>query len=212
MLPMGSRSLRHPLLILGKVRAAFTRKGVELPTAGAKPKAFGACPEKRLCARQLVLGNRNDGNRTLTASLDGEIRDGRHQMQVRVYFEDTDSGQIVYHANFLRFMERGRTNYLRLLGANQHALLQEARNDAPGFTFVVRSMTIDFLKPAVLDDVLDVVTLPQEVRGASITLLQECRRADDLLVTARVRVAFISGGKAQRIPKALRLAMEGIDK
>jgi len=84
-----------------------------------------------------------------------------------------------------------------------------AENDAPGFTFVVRSMTIDFLKPAVLDDVLDVVTLPQEVRGASITLLQECRRAEDLLVTARVRVAFISGGKAQRIPKALRLAMEG---
>jgi acyl-CoA thioester hydrolase len=118
-------------------------------------------------------------------------------------------GQIVYHANFLRFMERGRTNYLRLLGTSQHALLQEAQNDAPGFTFVVRSMTIDFLKPAVLDDVLDVVTLPQEVRGASITLLQECRRAEDLLVTARVRVAFISGGKAQRIPKALRLAMEG---
>jgi acyl-CoA thioester hydrolase len=198
------------LLIPGKVHAAFTHgRALELPTAGAKPKTFGACPEKHLCARQLVLGTANNGNRTLTASLDGEIRDGRHQMQVRVYFEDTDSGQIVYHANFLRFMERGRTNYLRLLGTNQHALLQEARNDAPGFTFVVRSMTIDFLKPAVLDDVLDVVTLPQEVRGASVTLLQECRRADDLLVTARVRVAFISGGKAQRIPKALRLAMEG---
>jgi acyl-CoA thioester hydrolase len=69
-------------------------------------------------------------------------------------------------------------------------------------------MTIDFLKPAVLDDVLDVVTFPQEVRGESITLLQECRRADKLLVTARVRVAFISGG-AQRIPKALQLAREG---
>ncbi len=69
-------------------------------------------------------------------------------------------------------------------------------------------MTIDFLKPAVLDDLLDVVTVPSEVKGASITLLQECRRGDDLLVTARVRVAFISGGKAQRIPKALRLAME----
>ena len=168
---------------------------------------FDDCSEKRVRARELVLENK--GNRTVLASLDGEIRDGRHQMQVRVYFEDTDSGQIVYHANFLRFMERGRTNYLRLLGTSQHALLQEAQNDAPGFTFVVRSMTIDFLKPAVLDDVLDVVTLPQEVRGASITLLQECRRAEDLLVTARVRVAFISGGKAQRIPKALRLAMEG---
>lgn len=144
----------------------------------------------------------------MTASLDGEIRDGRHHMQVRVYFEDTDSGQIVYHANFLRFMERGRTNYLRLLGTNQQALLNEAQNDAPGFAFVVRSMTIDFLKPAVLDDLLEVVTVPQEVRGASVALLQECRRGDDLLVTARVRVAFISGGKAQRIPKSLRFAME----
>lgn len=128
-------------------------------------------------------------------------------MQVRVYFEDTDAGQIVYHANFLRFMERGRTNYLRLLGTTQQALLKEAKNDAPAFAFVVRSMTIDFLKPAVLDDLLDVVTVPQEVRGASIALLQECRRGDDLLVTARVRVAFISAGKAQRIPKSLRLAM-----
>ncbi|UFW85949.1 tol-pal system-associated acyl-CoA thioesterase [Bradyrhizobium barranii] len=145
----------------------------------------------------------------MTAFLDGEIRDGRHHMQVRVYFEDTDSGQIVYHANFLRFMERGRTNYLRLLGMNQQVLLKEAKNDAPGFAFVVRSMTIDFLKPAVLDDLLDVVTVPQEVRGASIALLQECRRGDDLLVAARVRVAFISAGKAQRIPKSLRLAMEG---
>jgi acyl-CoA thioester hydrolase len=145
----------------------------------------------------------------VTVSLDGEIRDGRHHMQVRIYFEDTDAGRIVYHANFLRFMERGRTNYLRLLGTNQQELLKEAQNDAPGFAFVVRSMTIDFLRPAILDDLLEVVTVPEEVKGASITLLQECRRGDDLLVTARVRVAFISGGKAQRIPKALRLAMEG---
>jgi acyl-CoA thioester hydrolase len=145
----------------------------------------------------------------VTVSLDGEIRDGRHHMQVRVYFEDTDSGQIVYHASFLRFMERGRTNYLRLLGTNQQELLKEAQKDAPGFAFVVRAMAIDFLKPAILDDLLDVVTFPEEVKGASITLLQECRRGDALLVTARVRVAFISAGKAQRIPKALRLAMEG---
>ena len=191
-----------PSVLARPIRTVRTRR-----RCGAQD--FDDCSEKRVRARELVLENRNKGNRTVTASLDGEIRDGRHQMQVRVYFEDTDSGQIVYHANFLRFMERGRTNYLRLLGTSQHALLQEAQNDAPGVTFVVRSMTIDFLKPAILDDVLDVVTLPQEVRGASITLLQECRRAEDLLVTARVRVAFISGGKAQRIPKALRLAMEG---
>lgn len=129
-------------------------------------------------------------------------------MRVRVYFEDTDSGQIVYHANFLRFLERGRTNYLRLLGMNQQELLNEARRDVPGFAFVVRSMSVDFLKPAILDDLLEVITVPEDVRGASIILVQECRRGGDLLVTARVRVAFVSGGKAQRIPKALRLAME----
>jgi acyl-CoA thioester hydrolase len=140
--------------------------------------------------------------------LDGEIRDGRHHMQVRVYFEDTDCGRIVYHANYLRFMERGRTNYLRLLGTNQRALIEEAQDEAPGFAFVVRSMTIDFFKPAFLDDVLDIVTISEEVKGASITLLQQCKLGDDLLVEAHVRVAFISNGKAQRIPKSLRLAME----
>jgi len=174
-------------------RAASHGRGAGIADCSNQAQGFWRLPRKAPLCKTISSRNRNDGNRTLTASLDGEIRDGRHQMRVRVYFEDTDSRQIVYHANFLRFMERGRTNYLRLLGTDQHALLQEARDDAPGFTFVVRSMTIDFLKPAVLDDVLDVVTLPQEVRGASVTLLQECRRSDDLLVTARVRVAFISG-------------------
>jgi len=145
----------------------------------------------------------------MISSLDGEIRDGRHHMQVRVYYEDTDFSKLVYHANYLRFMERGRTNYLRLLGTDHRALFEETQNEAPGFAFVVRSMTIDFFKPAFMDDVLDIVTIPEEVKGASITLLQQCRRGGDLLVEARVRVAFVSAGKAQRIPKPLRLAMEG---
>src|SRR3982075_2427525 len=143
----------------------------------------------------------------MICSIDGEIRDGRHHMQVRVYYEDTDFSKLVYHANYLRFMERGRTNYLRLLGADHRALFEETQHEAPGFAFVVRSMTIEFLKPAFMDDRLDIVTMPMEVKGASITLLQQCRRGDDLLVEARVRVAFVSGGKAQRIPKALRVAM-----
>ncbi|MFG3594458.1 hotdog domain-containing protein [Bradyrhizobium sp. RDI18] len=112
------------------------------------------------------------------------------------------------HANFLRFMERGRTNYLRRSAPISKRCSRKRGTTPRASAFVVRSMTIDFLKPAVLDDLLDIVTVPQEVRGASIGLLQECRRGNDLLVSARVRVAFISGGKAQRIPKALRLAME----
>ena len=141
-------------------------------------------------------------------SLDGAIGDGRHVMQVRVYYEDTDFSGIVYHANYLRFMERGRTNYLRLLGADQRALFAEAESEAPGFAFVVRAMQIDYLKPAKMDDVLDVVTWPIEVKGASILLAQEVRRGGDLLVEAKVRVAFVSGGRARPIPKPLRIAMK----
>jgi acyl-CoA thioester hydrolase len=140
--------------------------------------------------------------------LDGEIRDGRHVMPVRVYYEDTDFTGIVYHANYLRFMERGRSNYLRLLGANQHSLFAQAEQEAPGFAFVVRSMQIEFLKSARMDEVVDVVTEYAEIKGASILLRQEVRRGDELLATAQVRVAFVSGGRARAIPKPLRIAMQ----
>jgi acyl-CoA thioester hydrolase len=142
------------------------------------------------------------------ASLDGEIRHGRHVMPVRVYYEDTDFSGIVYHANYLRFMERGRTNYLRLLGADHAALFAQAQTQAPGFAFVVRSMRIEFLKPARMDDVLEVETVPMEVKGASIMLRQRVLRAGATLVEARVRVACVSGGRARPIPKPLRLAMQ----
>ena len=144
----------------------------------------------------------------ITGHLDAEIRDGRHHMQVRVYYEDTDFSGIVYHANYLRFMERGRTNYLRLLGADQRALFAEAETEAPGFAFVVRSMQLEFIRPAHMDDLLDVVTRPLEVRGASITLHQEIKRGAILLLEADVKVAFVSGGRARPIPKALRVAMK----
>jgi acyl-CoA thioester hydrolase len=140
--------------------------------------------------------------------LDGEIRDGHHTMAVRVYYEDTDFSQIVYHANYLRYMERGRTNYLRLIGADHRALFEATEKEAPGFAFVVRSMTLDYLKPARMDDLLEIITMPEEVKGASITLHQQVRRGDELLVEAHVRVAFVSGGRARPIPRPLRMAME----
>jgi acyl-CoA thioester hydrolase len=143
-----------------------------------------------------------------TISLDGEIRDGRHVLVVRVYYEDTDFTGIVYHANYLRYMERGRTNYLRLIGADHRALFEATEKEAPGFAFVVRSMNIDFLKPGRMDDVLDIVTEPEEVKGASVTLRQRVMRGDELLVSASVRVAFVSAGRARPIPKPLRVAMK----
>ena len=143
----------------------------------------------------------------IISALDGEIRAGRHVMQVRVYYEDTDFSGAVYHASYLRFMERGRTNYLRLLGADHRALFEQTAREAPGFAFVVRSMTIEFLKPARMDDVLEVLTSPAEVKGASVLLKQQVRRGEDLIVEADVRVAFVSGGRARPIPNALRTAM-----
>jgi len=145
-------------------------------------------------------------------ALDGEIRDGRHHMAVRVYYEDTDFSGLVYHASYLRFMERGRTNYLRLLGADQRALFEETEQEAPGFAFVVRSMQIEFLKAARMDDVVEVITVPHEVRGASVTLDQRVMRGEEVLIEARVQVAFVAGGRARRIPEALRIAMRAEQK
>jgi acyl-CoA thioester hydrolase len=142
-----------------------------------------------------------------SSALDGVMRNGRHFMRVRVYYEDTDFTGIVYHATYLRFMERGRTNHLRLLGANHRALFEEAARETPGFAFVVRSMQIEFLKSARMDDVLEIETAPEEVKGASITLHQRIVRGGELLIEAYVRVAFVCGGRARPIPKPLREAM-----
>jgi acyl-CoA thioester hydrolase len=139
--------------------------------------------------------------------LGGEIRDGRHVLTVRVYYEDTDFSQIVYHASYLRFMERGRTDYLRLIGADHRALFEAAEREAPGFAFVVRAMMIEFLKPARMDDVLEVLTSPAEVKGASVVLRQQVTREGEVLIDAQVKVAFVSAGRARPIPKPLRLAM-----
>ena len=136
----------------------------------------------------------------------GHFRNGVHYLKVRVYYEDTDFSGVVYHASYLRFMERGRTNYLRLLGADQRALFA-GDDDMAGVAFVVRHMEIDFRKSAQMDDVLDVVTFPAEVRGASLTLAQEVRRGGDVLIEAKVKVACVSNGRARRIPLALRKVM-----
>jgi len=141
-------------------------------------------------------------------AIDGTLGNGRHTQPVRVYYEDTDFSGVVYHASYLRFMERGRTNYLRLLGADHRAMFEQAAAEAPGFAFVVRHMDIAFRKPAHMDDVLDIVTLPEEVKGASIMLHQKVMRGEEVLVEAHVQVAFVSGGKAKPIPKPLRIAMK----
>ncbi len=105
-------------------------------------------------------------------------------------------------------MERGRTEYMRKIGADHRELFEQAASEAPGFSFVVRSMRIDYRKPAHMDDVLEIVTEPEEVKGASVTLMQRVTCAGEVLVEAHVRVAFVAGGRARPIPKPLRLAMQ----
>ncbi len=121
---------------------------------------------------------------------------------VRVYYEDTDFSGVVYHASYLRFMERGRTNYLRLLGADQRALFEAVAKEAPGFAFVVRSMQIDFRKPARMDDVLEIVTAPVEVKGASIVLHQRVTPATSFWSRRPCRSPSYRAAGRGRFPKA----------
>ncbi|MEN3211116.1 tol-pal system-associated acyl-CoA thioesterase [Methylorubrum populi] len=126
-----------------------------------------------------------------------------HRLPVRIYYEDTDFSGFVYHASYLRFMERGRTELLRALAGDQ----SEMHAEGAGLVFVVRKMGLDFLKPARMDDWIDVLTWSSELRGASMHLTQEVRRGDDILVRAEVVVACVKNGRAIRLPDVLRRAL-----
>jgi acyl-CoA thioester hydrolase len=123
-----------------------------------------------------------------------------HQLPIRVYYEDTDFSGVVYHASYLRFMERGRTELIRALGVEQRELLD---GDA-ALGFAVRHMAIDFLKPAVMDDMLTIETQATAARGATMDVAQRVLRGEEVLVTAQVKVACVGGGRARRIPDGLR--------
>jgi acyl-CoA thioester hydrolase len=136
--------------------------------------------------------------------LAGRLEGGAHVLPVRVYYEDTDFSGVVYHASYLRFLERGRTDFLRLGGVDQSTLHAAGE----GVIFAVRRMTVDFLKPARMDDVLIVQTRTAEVRGASLVIAQAIRRGEETLLTAEVRVAAIAGGRPARIADDLRAILQ----
>ena len=125
-----------------------------------------------------------------------------HRHVIRVYYEDTDFSGAVYHASYLRFMERGRTELLRSLDIHQAAI--HAGEAGPVFGFVVRAMQIDFLKPARMDDVVAVDTDVVRVGGASAELVQTIRRGGEVLLTAEVRIAAVANGRAFRLPADIR--------
>ena len=131
-----------------------------------------------------------------------------HCLSIRVYYEDTDFSGVVYHASYLRFMERGRTELLRDLGIHQQAI-HSGESDHKPFAFVVRGMNIEFLKAAKMDDMLVVETSAKEVKGASAILAQRVLRGEEVLVTAEVRVAAVADGKAARLPTEVREKLAG---
>ncbi len=125
-----------------------------------------------------------------------------HLFPVRVYYEDTDFSGAVYHANYLRFMERARTEMLRALDIHQGARL--AGEEAEPFAFVVRFLSIDYFKPAGMDDLLTIETAPGRIGAASLELAQRVLRGADVLASGHVRIACVIGGRAARMPKAVR--------
>jgi acyl-CoA thioester hydrolase len=151
------------------------------------------------------------------ANVSGWFEGAHHVYPVRVYYEDTDAASIVYHANYLRFAERARTEMMRCLGTEHRSLMQ-----SDGVAFAVRSLDTEFFLPARLDDPLTVETRVDEVGGASMRLTQTVMSAPDMssstadgktkngraLVQMRVRLACIDGSlRTARLPGAVRAAM-----
>lgn len=127
-------------------------------------------------------------------------------LPARVYYEDTDAGGVVYHAAYLRFMERGRTEYVRERGVTQSSLSDQAGE--PLF-FVVRHLEIEFLRPGRLDDLLTIETRVAKRGGASVAMAQRVLRGDEVLATATVTVVLVGGGRARRIPAELGARLFG---
>jgi acyl-CoA thioester hydrolase len=132
--------------------------------------------------------------------LAGELTPFGHRLVARVYYADTDFSGVVYHARYLEFLERGRSDFLRLAGVH-HTELMEGKHGEP-IVWVVRRMEIDFIQPARIDDVLIVETRTETISGARIFMAQELRRGEDLIVRAKVEAAIIGeNGRPKRFPK-----------
>lgn len=142
--------------------------------------------------------------------LAGRAEAGRHVLPVRVYFEDTDFSGLVYHASYVRWMERGRSDWLRLLGVHHGELMGEEAA-AGSAAFVVRRLEIDYLKPARIDDVLEVETACLEKTAATLLLEQIVRCGNIILCRGRVLVVLVSSrGRPLRLPERLRVRLGGV--
>ncbi len=139
-------------------------------------------------------------------SLSGTLHDGYHTLLQRVYFEHTDFSGIVYHARYLNFLERGRTDYVRLLDIHHNELADGAHGE--NLAFAVFRMELDFKAAARIDDVLKITTRQGELKGPRLTFNQKITRGDTLIVQAKVGVVLINEeGKPRRFPRAMVKAL-----
>lgn len=141
-----------------------------------------------------------DNDDILAAGISGKLTEDGHRLKARVYFADTDFTGVVYHARYLEFLERGRSDFLRLAGVH-HTELAEGRH-GERLSWVVRRMEIDFRQPARMDDIITIDTRVELVSGARIVMLQELSRDGELLVEARVEAAIVgASGRPRRFPR-----------
>ncbi len=127
-----------------------------------------------------------------------------HTHQIRVYYEDTDAGGVVYYANYLRYAERGRSEYLRVQGIENKALM-----DGEGVMFVVHRIEADYHAPALLDDMLEIQSTVSEIRGSGFTMAQEVRRGEAPIFNMKVDLVCVNKeGRPVRLPKGLKEALE----
>lgn len=128
-----------------------------------------------------------------------------HRLTLRVYYEDTDLAGIVYYANYLKFIERGRSEWLRALGIDQAAMKENG-----GHVFAVRRVEADYLRPAKFDDLLEVTTELATTSPARVVVDQSVRRGEEVLFTARVTIACLGpSGRPARLPAPLAAALKG---
>jgi acyl-CoA thioester hydrolase len=139
--------------------------------------------------------------------LAGRIEGDVHILPIRVYYEDTDFSGAIYHANYLKFCERARSDYLRLFGVHHHELHWHETEGSMGF--VVRRMACEFLKPARIDDLLEVETRFRELAGARMELDQIVKRGEETLFAAAVTAALVGrDGRPRRVPRQMMDALK----
>jgi len=141
--------------------------------------------------------------------LAGRIEGSHHVLPVRVYHEDTDFTGLVYHANYLKFCERARSDFVRLAGLSQTDMF-DGDGEKEAAAFVVRHMDVDYLRPARMNDVLEVITSVDHLGGAYMTLLQEVKRDEKVLMRLKVKIVLVgASGKVQRLSALVTGGLQG---